>query len=194
MLIKKHPVVEKAKKYYICECTKCHELTTHRIDHLKKGEARCVCEKNKTNHEYGTRLYQTWRNMINRCERGDSKSYKSYGGRGIKVCDEWRNNYIAFSTWAKTNGYKDNLTIERIDVSKGYSPENCCWITRQQQAQNKRNSSFLYLSGEKKTVAEWSRVLGIPCSTIRNRIYNGKLKGEEILTTPIKYKLKIKGE
>lgn len=187
MLMKLYEVKKNNSKYFVCECSKCHELTTHRYDHLNKNEARCICEKNKTNHEYGTRLYQTWRNMINRCERKEHKSYKDYGAKGHKVCDEWRNSYVAFSNWAKANGYRNDLTIERIDPNGDYEPSNCRWATRQEQANNKTSSRFLCLNGEKKTVSEWSRILNIPESTIRNRIYNGKLKGEQILTTRVGY-------
>ena len=188
ILTKLYSVNKNNKKYFVCECSKCHKLTTHRYDHLNKNEARCICEKNKTNHEYGTRLYQTWRNMINRCERESSKTYKDYGAKGHKVCDEWRNSYIAFSKWAKATGYRDDLTIERIDVNGDYEPSNCTWITKQEQANNKTNSRFLQLNGEKKTVGQWSKILNIAPSTLRNRIYKNTLSDEEILTTKIRGK------
>lgn len=77
----------------------------------------------------GTRIYKTWSNMKQRCHNPNASKYNSYGGKGITVCEEWRNNFKAFYNWSMENGYNDNLTIDIIDSSKGYSPDNCRWIT-----------------------------------------------------------------
>lgn len=76
--------------------------------------------------------------MKKRCNNKNNKSYKDYGARNIKVCDEWNNDFLAFKLWAYQNGYNDNLTIERVDVNKGYCPSNCKWIESEEQAYNKR--------------------------------------------------------
>lgn len=90
-----------------------------------------------------SRLYHVWDGMIGRCYRKNSDNYDWYGGRGITVCDEWRNNFQAFQDWAIANGYDEDATrgqctIDRIDNDKGYSPDNCRWITHEAQQQNKR--------------------------------------------------------
>lgn len=81
-----------------------------------------------------TRLYRIWCAMKDRCNRPGAINYKWYGGSGVKVCDEWSNSFTAFSEWAKSSGYKDDLTIDRIDSSRGYEPNNCRWITREENA------------------------------------------------------------
>ena len=80
----------------------------------------------------GTRIYQTWHNMKSRCHKEYDSKYKYYGGKGIKVCDEWRNDFNAFYEWAMANGYTDELTIDRIDSDKDYCPENCRWVTMEE--------------------------------------------------------------
>ncbi len=94
-----------------------------------------------------TRLYKTWKDMIYRCNRKGNKSYKYYGGRGIKICDEWKQNFITFRNWALANGYQDNLQIDRIDNDGDYCPKNCRWVTRLQNQYNRGpniNSSSKY--------------------------------------------------
>lgn len=92
-----------------------------------------LLNKNQTRHGYhGTRVYNIWVNIVKRCEIKSSGNYKYYGGRGIKVCDEWRYSPKAFCDWALENGYKDNLTIDRIDVNGDYEPNNVCFITHKE--------------------------------------------------------------
>lgn len=87
------------------------------------------------------RLYRTWHNMKQRCYNPKAKGYRWYGGKGITVCDEWRNCFVAFQAWALENGYADNLTIDRIDSNKGYQPGNCRWIPGPENAARGRSCS-----------------------------------------------------
>ena len=105
------------------------------------------------------KLFLVWQSMKNRCYNDKTESYKNYGARGITVCDEWRNSSTAFIQWAVLNGYKEGLQLDRIDNDGNYEPSNCQWSTPQYNSSHKRNSILLTVSGETKTVSEWSRVL-----------------------------------
>ncbi len=127
---------KKAIWYCQCECGKIIETSTHS---LKSGNSTsCGCSRIKYK-KFNERLYRIWAGIKTRCFNEKKKEYKNYGGRGIKICDEWL-EYKNFYIWAMTNGYKDNLTIERIDVNGNYEPNNCTWITIQEQQKNKRNT------------------------------------------------------
>lgn len=127
----------------------------------------------KTHGGTGTRLYRIWTNMKARCYRKTAKEFENYGGRGIAVCDEWRNDFVAFRDWSFENGYEDNLTIDRIDNSLGYSPKNCRWITNDEQQCNKRVNVNYTCFGKTQCLAEWSKETGIGYKTLQGRIQSG---------------------
>ena len=110
--------------------------------------------------------------MMDRCYRQKAKNYPFYGGRGIAVCEGWH-NIEAFESWAKSSGFQEGLTLERKDVNGNYCPENCTWVTKKQQANNRRNTLVIEYEGEKHTISEWADILGVCRSTISNRYYNG---------------------
>ena len=124
--------------------------------------------------------------MKQRCS-SDKPRYKAWHGRGIKVCPEWERSFLAFKTWAHVNGYKDDLTIDRIDVNGNYCPENCRWISKREQSWNKTNTRYFEYKGEKKCLAEWAAVKGVRLATLRNRIYGLGWSIEKALETEVKH-------
>lgn len=128
--------------------------------------------KVESNAPYAQRWYGSYHSMMDRCYRSKSANFKFYGGRGIKVCEEWQ-DAKAFGRWAENSGFKPGLSLDRIDTNKDYSPENCRWATACEQANNRRNTLYLTANGETHTISEWSIITGIKRSTIKNRIYRG---------------------
>jgi hypothetical protein len=133
----------------------------------------------------GTRLYKTWGNMKSRCYRKKDISYPNYGGRGIVVCDEWRDSFEAFRDWALSHGYRDDLTLDRIDLNGNYEPENCRWQTYKQQANNRRSNKYLECDGKRLTYSEWADLYGITERTISRRIAAG-WDAERAIKEPMK--------
>jgi hypothetical protein len=133
--------------------------------------------------EYGP-LYRCWIGMKRRCYNSRDASYMNYGGRGIVVCDEWKNDFVSFNNWAINNGWAIGLTIERMDVNLGYSPLNCTWIPKAMQVRNTRISKLIEYNGEKLTTKEWAIKTGISSETIRRRIFLRNWDVGKALTTP----------
>lgn len=130
----------------------------------------------------GTHLYDVWKSMRQRCYNNNSYDYKWYGGLGIKICDEW-NDFSKFREWAVKNGYKRGLTIERINGMSDYCPDNCAWITIQEQQKNRKNVLRYEYNGELHTVDELCKISGISKSTFYDRKHKGWTI-ERIITTP----------
>lgn len=179
-------------RYWKCECD-CGTVSDVSESSLTHGKARsCGCyvsdcmRTQKTTHGgTGTRLYNIWMNMRSRTTKPSDHAWADYGGRGIKICDEWNNSFEAFRDWALTHGYSDSLSIDRIDNDGNYEPNNCRWATILQQARNKRNTIYITYDGKTLTAREWSEITGIPVRTIKGR-YHDKWDVEKILTTPVK--------
>jgi hypothetical protein len=141
-----------------------------------------------------TRLYTIFEGMKNRCYNSNTPKYKNYGGRGIRVCEEWLNDFMNFYNWAMENGYSDNLTIDRKDVDGDYCPTNCRWITDKEQRFNRTDTHYVTIKGVTKPITQWSKESGINHKTIALRIELGW--NEEDLLNPTKETMKIefKGE
>ena len=148
MLVALEKAEKKTTKHVDWKCLcDCGKLTTVRADNLKNGNIKsCGChmplstaDTHTTHGMSYTRLYKTWCNMKSRCYNEHTKHFMHYGGRGIKVCDEWKDSFEAFMQWALSNGYSDALTIDRIDVDGNYEPSNCRWATMLAQNRNKRS-------------------------------------------------------
>ena len=120
---------------------------------------------------HGTLTYARWKSMKQRCNDPNAINYPQYGGRGISVCDRWKDFESFLADMGECPG--DGMTMDRIDNSKGYEPGNCRWANKQTQANNKTNNHKLEWRGETKTTMEWSRITGIPSGTIFNRIRFG---------------------
>ena len=145
-----------------------------------------------------TRINNIYHNMKNRCNNSKNYRYKNYGGRGIKVCDEWQNNFLSFYEWSVNNGYNETLTLDRINVNGNYEPNNCRWIPLSQQYYNKTDNVYYIINGEKKCLSQLSKEYKIPYQTLRKRLERGK-KIIEALNMPVnkKYRNKLykeKGE
>lgn len=125
-----------------------------------------------------TRLYNVWGLMKNRCNCITNDNYHNYGGRGIKVCDEWQNNFMNFYTWAMKNGYDETAkrgecTLDRIDVNGNYEPSNCRWVNSKIQSNNTRYNRYITYEGLTLTVSQWSDKIKVDSSTIRERLKRG---------------------
>lgn len=126
------------------------------------------------------RLNKIYSKMLERCYNKNSNRYYCYGGKGITVCDEWLNKemydnrstkgWIAFRDWALSHGYKSGLTIDRIDNNKGYSSENCRWVTPIEQANNKSNNRYITYNGKTQSMADWCRELGLNYNRVNTRL------------------------
>lgn len=180
---------------WLCKCD-CGRTKVVNSSNLIQGTSKCCgCtrkdsleqfySKNYPAHGlYGTRLYTVYANILYRTENPSSPDYHNYGGRGIKICCEWRDSFKAFYDWSLMNGYKEGLTIDRIDVNKGYSPGNCRWVDRLVQANNTRMNCVIECFGERHTLAEWARIVGISRLAIYKRIQRG-WSIERALTEPL---------
>lgn len=181
---------ERAKngmKIYKCLCD-CGNYVNVRYGNLTSGNTKscgcfnsdCSSKRNSTHRKTHTRLYKIYYNMKTRCYNEHATRYSDWGGLGIKICDEWLNDFMNFYNWSMDNGYDDTLTIDRIDNNKGYSPDNCRWITNKEQSNNRRNNILLTYNHVTKTVKEWANELGINYYTIIGR-YHRNWSDEECL-------------
>lgn len=173
---------------WLCKCDCGNYTSTPSTKTLRNGTCRsCGCiereRPNKQTHgKSNTKLFAVWNAMKQRCYNPNNRSYKNYGGRGITVCQEWKEDFQTFYDWAIANGYKKGLEIDRIDVNGNYEPDNCRWTTSKKNNNNRRNNVKIKIGREEHTVAEWSEITGIPRSTILERFRSGKPL-EEILKT-----------
>lgn len=159
--------------YWKCKCD-CGNITEVKACDLKDGHTiSCGCSHIKHGYANKERLYDIWKNMKRRCYDPKNKRYEQYGGKGIIVCKEWLDNYMNFRNWAMSNGYNDNLTIDRINVNGNYEPNNCRWATMSEQQNNVTRNRILKYKGEEKTMSEWAKKYNIPYSKFNKRIQMG---------------------
>ena len=139
-------------------------------DILKKVATKHGLSKVNGKH---TKLFRAWDAMKQRCYNKNHASYKDYGGRGIDICTEWREDFEAFHDWSIANGFSDDLSIDRIDNDKGYSPDNCRWVDAKTQIRNRRNTVTYNWKGSEYTLAELGELTGINKMTIKSRLNSG---------------------
>lgn len=180
--------MDKGHSCFKCKCD-CGNTVTVRSQNLRNGNTKsCGCLYGQhliTHGESHSKLYATWSNMYKRCYYASNNRYQWYGARGITVCDEWKDDFMAFRAWALDNGYKEGLTIDRIDNDKGYSPDNCRWITKKQQASNKSNNHRITYMGRTQTVSQWAEEIGIKPHTLLKRLNTPGWSLKDALTKPI---------
>lgn len=172
-----------------CDCGKEIYCVTNTLTGGKSKSCGCLsAEKAKVNNtthgKSKTRIYRIWEGMKARTTNKKHIAYNRY--KNVKVCKEWE-NFENFYKWSMENGYKDGLTIDRIDNNKGYSPDNCRWTSYKTQGNNTNRNHLLKYKGEEKTMAEWAEKMNIPYGTLKYRIYNG-WSIEKALETPVKKK------
>lgn len=165
------------QKIYKCRCD-CGNITYVRGYKLRSGYTKsCGCLRHETHAlKHGkrhTRMYTIWLNMKDRCSNKNTPSYKNYGARGIKIFDDWLNDFQAFYDWSMNNGYQEDLTLDRINVDGDYTPSNCRWATAKQQANNTRKNVRLTYNNKAQTMMQWSEELNIPYGTIKTRHRKG---------------------
>lgn len=155
-----------------CICV-CGAAVTVKSDSLLSGHTvSCGCGKRTHGFAHKERLYQTWKNMRQRCTNANRPDYHRYGGKGVIICDEWK-GYEAFRSWALENGYDDSLTIDRIDSSGNYCPENCRWVGYKVQANNISRNRIIQYRGRDFTMSQLAEVLGLSYSALQHRIERG---------------------
>ena len=173
---------DKSGSFWKCMCD-CGNIHTVYGSDLKNGHTKsCGC----INLKHGltnTKLFSVWHGFKSRCYNKNTRSYKNYGGRGIKVCEEWRNDFMSFYNWAINNGYHDDLTLDRIDVDGNYCPDNCKWICSKEQHRNTRKNIFVEYQGKKMCLAEVAECSGISKHVLYQRYKSGKRSTDLIVPT-----------
>jgi hypothetical protein len=159
---------------YLCHCGSYFVSRTSAVNTKKTQSCGCLrtsvaIARNTKHGMYGTPIYSVWRSMLNRCTNPETAEYMDYGGRGIQVTEGW----TEFSTFYADMGDPNGLTLDRIDNEKGYSKENCRWVSMKAQQNNKRSNVLLTYQGQTKNITQWGEALGIDRQRIYDRIRSG---------------------
>jgi hypothetical protein len=134
-----------------------------------------------------TRLFKIWEGMLDRCNRPTHRYFNDYGGRGISVCDEWK-EFVPFYEWAVASGYSDGLSLDRKDNNKGYSPDNCRWATMKEQQNNKRSNRKVSYRGDSYTVTQLAEIAGLKKTTLKERL-NAGWTVEDAVNKPVRFRM-----
>lgn len=181
-------ITKTRKSMWICKCD-CGSITSPICGYKLRGglTQSCGClkvekviERSTKHKKCHTRLYRIWAGMKDRCYNPGATKYHRYGARGITVCEEWLNDFQAFYDWAMANGYRDDLTIDRIDNDSNYCPENCRWANNEAQCNNRGHQILVVINGELKTLAQVAKENGLKYRTVHAR-YNRGWRGESLI-------------
>lgn len=180
-------------KRYLCQCD-CGDEVVVVKSQLTSGRTKsCGCYQRRRAREThikhggcGERLYSVWKSMRQRCYNPNSADYHNYGGRGIEICAVWSGDdgFSRFREWAEASGYAPGLEIDRINNNEGYAPENCRWVTKNVQANNKRNNIVVECGGVTRTVSQWAQQIGADDRKIRQRLRKLGWDGPRAVFTP----------
>lgn len=194
-----HPVGSKGKMrhFWVCQCD-CGTIREVSGDNLRGGQSLCCgCAGNEktiarsTKHGFARRgkkshIYNVWNNMLDRCTNANNERFSYYGGRGIGVCSEWY-DFTTFHEWAIKSGYKENLSIDRIDVNGNYEPDNCRWVPWEVQANNTRANIRITLGRITHSLADWCRAFNLNYHIVESRRQRG-WSDYDALFTPLTVK------
>lgn len=189
LVVQKFVGIEKRRAIFQCKCD-CGNKKNIVGQLLSNGHTRscgCLAVNNTDQTTHGlskTPLYNVWCGIKYRCYNEKSQHYHNYGGRGIKMCDEWLHDFQAFYDWAIANGYKDGLTIDRIDVNGDYEPSNCRWVDMKTQNNNRGNNHLITYNGKTQTLAQWANEKHIKQSTLCMRLNKYHWSVDRALNTP----------
>lgn len=163
------------EKYVLCKCACGIERYVRRSSLFIDSFGCRSCSNGLKTHGESrkSKLYNSWTGMRQRCRDRNSKAYVEYGGRGISVCDAWESSFAAFKEWALANGYREGLSIDRIDVNGNYEPSNCRWSTQREQSRNTRRNILVESRLGKMVLKDWCELHGLNYGTTRWRLSTG---------------------
>lgn len=166
----KKPVVK-----WVCRCECGKETSASSYALLSGHTVSCGCKKIKhmESYKHRTRLYNIWKCMRQRCNNPNNPSYPHYGGKGVRICSDWR-EYASFKKWAELNGYNDSLSIDRIDVNGNYEPTNCRWADNKTQMNNTTRNRKVSYHGDLFTMAEIADIANVSYSKVQHRVERGQ--------------------
>lgn len=169
------------KWLFRCDCGTKKIISTNSV---RSGRVTsCGCAQMKHGMA-GTRIHNIWVDMRQRCKNPKYPEYAYYGGRGIRVCEDWDRDFSLFKDWALLNGYTERLSIDRIDVNGNYEPANCRWVSAKEQNRNTRANRYVTISGETKIISDWCAIYGISSCTVYRRVREMGMSFEQAITTP----------
>lgn len=175
---------------FLCDCGKKVLVAGSLVLSSRRKSCGCL-KKTPPSQTHGmsySRVYKIWQNIKKRCYKKTENNYKNYGGKGVVMCKEWLNEPMCFIGWALKNGYKDNLTIDRINNNGNYEPTNCRWVTKYVQANNTSTNRYISYKDKTKTLAQWAKEYKINRNTLRKRIESNKYSMHEALTNKFREK------